>query len=277
MEYWRALALSRFLFYWISADYPTMKFNWITLFLIVLGSASLPVFGAKYSGPAAAVVIVVTNEANIPSVELKKSLAIAEYLLRPAAIEVSWLLSSSINQPSQAQAVYIPTAEIPRIQLHIQSKTDDPKKKWDKPVLGYTRLERNPPVGVVLADHIGWLANHYGLPTPWVMACAEVHEIGHVLLRSRRHDHSGIMRAQFRLQDFTAAAQSRLRFFPEEAASMRKALLAEAARVQGVVSGVDDEILRATDMAIPEPSYMLSLNHEMVRSNTSSTCSGLLK
>jgi hypothetical protein len=242
MEYCRALALSTFLFYWISTDDPTMKFNWITRSLIVLGSAFLPAFGAKYSGPVAAVVIVVTNEADIPLGELKKSLDIAENLLRPTAIQVNWLLSSSnlqsSNQPSQTQAVYIPTPGIPRIHLHIQSKTDDPKRKWDKPVLGYTRLERDPPVAVVLADHIGWLANHYGIQASLVLACAEVHEIGHVLLRSRGHDAGGIMRAQFRLQDFAAAEQTQLRFLPEEAAKMRTALLAEAARIRRVGTAV---------------------------------------
>jgi len=67
-------------------------------------------------------------------------------------------------------------------------------------------------------------AERYSVSTPFVLACAIAHELGHLLMPGGGHSRDGIMRACWNRDDFTRADQSALRFSNEQVALMRARL-----------------------------------------------------
>ncbi|HEV2494995.1 MAG TPA: hypothetical protein VG204_18190 [Terriglobia bacterium] len=63
---------------------------------------------------------------------------------------------------------------------------------------------------------------------PWhaILGDAMAHEIGHLLLGSYPHSFSGLMRAEWRWEEYVSSAQGRLLFTPREAELMRAEVLA---------------------------------------------------
>src|SRR5262245_12813584 len=67
-------------------------------------------------------------------------------------------------------------------------------------------------------------AERYSVSTPYVLACAIAHELGHLLMPGGGHSRDGIMRACWNRDDFTRADQSALRFSEHQFAVMRETL-----------------------------------------------------
>ncbi len=67
-------------------------------------------------------------------------------------------------------------------------------------------------------------AERHSVSTPFVLACAIAHELGHLLMPGTGHSRDGIMRACWNRADFTRADQSSLRFSREQIALMRAQL-----------------------------------------------------
>jgi hypothetical protein len=64
-------------------------------------------------------------------------------------------------------------------------------------------------------------AEAYAVSSALVLACAMAHELGHLLLASREHGADGLMRAQWRRNEFQLADQGQLRFSPDEGEHIR--------------------------------------------------------
>ena len=64
-------------------------------------------------------------------------------------------------------------------------------------------------------------ADRYGVPRAVVVGAAMAHEMGHLLLPTPRHADTGLMRGCWDYEEFVRAAQGRLRFSADEAASIR--------------------------------------------------------
>src|SRR5262249_35973670 len=64
-------------------------------------------------------------------------------------------------------------------------------------------------------------AERYVVSTPFVLACAIAHEVGHLLMPGGGHSRDGIMRACWNRDDFHRADQSALRFSDDQVVVMR--------------------------------------------------------
>jgi hypothetical protein len=67
-------------------------------------------------------------------------------------------------------------------------------------------------------------AERYSVSTPFVLACAIAHELGHLLMPGGGHSRDGIMRACWTRDDFNRADQSALRFSEHQIVLMRAGL-----------------------------------------------------
>jgi len=67
-------------------------------------------------------------------------------------------------------------------------------------------------------------AERYVVSTPFVLACAIAHEVGHLLMPGGGHSRDGIMRACWNRDDFHRADQSALRFSDDQVVVMRAQL-----------------------------------------------------
>jgi hypothetical protein len=63
------------------------------------------------------------------------------------------------------------------------------------------------------------------VPTGQILGYGAVHEIGHLLLPSGHHSPTGVMRAEWSVEELKLIRAGSLRFTPEQAAGMREEVM----------------------------------------------------
>jgi hypothetical protein len=99
-------------------------------------------------------------------------------------------------------------------------------------------------VAYVFYTRVAQQANQHDVSSALVLASAISHELGHLLLGSRGHSPTGLMRACWRPAEFSRAAEGQLRFSAEEGANIR-------ARILELESFVEDYVSAGT--VVPRP------------------------
>lgn len=79
---------------------------------------------------------------------------------------------------------------------------------------------------LVSYGHVEFLAFQWNIDHGRILGAAAAHEIGHLLLRQTSHSPVGIMRPEFRKEDFQYFNLRHLRFTDEQAQAMRAEVLA---------------------------------------------------
>jgi hypothetical protein len=160
---------------------------------------------------ALTVVLHMSNAAGVPGPVLEDAQHEVVRLYRDIGVETEW------HRPGTAQH-----GEDEMIRVILVPYESGELRRRPKVVMGAAiRTEHGTRLAYVFSRQVETLAEHYGVSSPWVLACAIAHEIAHLLLPSGDHSALGLMRACWDRDDFGRAERGQLRFSVEEAAMIR--------------------------------------------------------
>ena len=128
------------------------------------------------------------------------------------------LIDASVPPPAHQRFVPVNGALNARIVRHLSPL-------HDKQTLGFALpFARQGVHATLYLTNIAKVSRDTNLSLVVLLAAAMAHEIGHVLLGSGRHSLSGMMRDRWGKEEYRLAEAGRLRFTPDEAERMRRAL-----------------------------------------------------
>jgi len=160
-------------------------------------------------------VVVVYNDARIPSTILDPAKNVSTSLFSQAGIELEWFQGSEITGN---------IAAYPRLRIRIVSKANQGAMQFPSRPLGFI-ASKHSGLAYILEHQVIEVARGYGIPESIVLATAISHELGHLLLPATNHTPTGLMRNPFRQVDLIDMRHNRLRFTPAQAAQLRAAVI----------------------------------------------------
>jgi hypothetical protein len=164
------------------------------------------------------ITIRVLNPARVPAKTLRKAERLAAAILDAAGVGVTWF-----------ECPCVPYLAPRNFWLHLL-KNRPPQLHGDATGFAVLMPEQD---GAVSYAGVIWPAVEeaaVGLDSQvsHVLGATIAHEIGHILLGSKAHTQSGIMRSRFRRTDMRMAASGELRFIPEQAQRMQAVVSKES-------------------------------------------------
>jgi hypothetical protein len=93
--------------------------------------------------------------------------------------------------------------------------------------LGYSLVDtgaRSGTLATLYADRVSWLSQAAGVEMPLLLGRALAHEVGHLLLGTNRHNHSGLMRPLWSCDSLRRNQPRDWLFAPADATAMRQAV-----------------------------------------------------
>jgi hypothetical protein len=166
---------------------------------------------------ACAVVLHLSNNADVPARTLAKAQAEVVRVYRDIGVDVEWSASGVLHGAS-SQAVHV---------ILIPYETGELRQRPQTVMGAATRTPRGTQVAYVFYRRVEAEAAQYDVSPAFVLACAIAHEIGHLLLPNglqRGHSGTGLMRPSWDRDDFRRANMGQLRFLPEQAVLIRTRL-----------------------------------------------------
>lgn len=180
----------------------------------------------------------VYNYARISPARLARAEAVAGRILRKAGIETAWLDCAL----SKEEAARKPACEAPfgptDLVLKIVPEAEVARLNFRPITFGVALLSEEGGEGTtayLFYDRVEALAAAGVCPAHVVLGHTFAHEIGHLLLRTTRHAHAGILRANWKEEELRLAARGMLSFSSDEAARLRAELLARNRQLSSVV------------------------------------------
>ncbi len=161
------------------------------------------------------VTIRLLNPAGVPAKTLLKAERVAADILAGAGVGITWV-----------ECPCVPELGPHDFWLHLLK---DRPQRMDRDATGFTVLMPKRYQAVSYAGVV-WPAVEEaaaGLESEVsdMLGATVAHEIGHLLLGSKAHSRSGIMRSSFQRAEMRMAASGELRFTPEQARRMRAAIM----------------------------------------------------
>jgi hypothetical protein len=158
----------------------------------------------------------VYQSAEVPASVEQRALAEAARLLRTARVDVRWrqCVGQPCNGPSSAAELFL------RI-----IRTGSPRKSR-MAALGEALVPHQPSAGVlatVFLDRVEWLAFEAGADLAQLLGRVAAHELGHLLMQTRLHAASGLMRATWTADEVRRDRAVDWAFRPGDASAMRVA------------------------------------------------------
>jgi hypothetical protein len=160
----------------------------------------------------------------MPAADQTVALRAAAGVLAAAGIDVTWVpcgRMADVNPASCDRPLMRSEVSVRLVQLPgVVSQTGQLE-------LGYSLIDRSASAGAlatVYVDRVGWLAGQASVGSPFVVGMAIAHEIGHLLLGTNNHGHTGIMRAVWTSAELQHRDAADWQFTPDESANMLRAL-----------------------------------------------------
>jgi hypothetical protein len=163
---------------------------------------------------ACAVVLHLSNNADVPARTLAKAQAEVVRVYRDIGVEVEWSASGVLHGAS-VQAVHV---------ILVPYETGELRQRPQTVLGAATRTPRGTQIAYAFYRRVAAEAAQYDVSPAFVLACAIAHEIGHLLLPDglqRGHSGAGLMRPCWDRDDFRRADMGQLRFLPEQAGLIR--------------------------------------------------------
>src|SRR5262249_40465878 len=157
-----------------------------------------------------ALVLQLHNLAGAPPVVVNQAASELTRVYRELGVSVEWDGCAGAREGADI----VPVVVLPR-------ETGDLRLAADMVMGAALRTPAGTRIIYVFYDRVRAEAERYAVSTAFVLACAMVHELGHLLLPGRGHSPEGVMRARWTRDDFERADQGRLRFSSSEAALLR--------------------------------------------------------
>ena len=166
------------------------------------------------SAVALAVVLHLSNTADVPARTLVKAQAEVVRVYRDIGVDVEWSASGVLHGAS-SQAVHV---------ILVPYETGELRQRPQTVMGAATRTARGTQIAYVFYRRVEAQAAQYDVSPAFVLACAIAHEIGHLLLPNGLqggHAGAGLMRPCWDRDDFRRADMGQLRFLPEQARLIR--------------------------------------------------------
>lgn len=160
------------------------------------------------------VVVQIYNNAGVPAGQLKQAVQIADRIFAPAGIVLRWhLCVPACPEPSSAAAYIVGLAGA---QMEMPTPA----------ALGFAMLTNGRGNRAAISlPRVEYFAEAHNIPAATALAYSIIHELGHLITRSKRHSH-GVMTAQWSKEDAVRIGQSRLAFTLADVQAMKGALQA---------------------------------------------------
>jgi hypothetical protein len=194
----------------------------VTFFMLLLMAAHI---GASEAAPApeAAVVVRTYNYAAVPTDQLASALSETAHIFQRAGISLEWI---ECRVPgSEGAPCTEPLVAGRDLMLRLVDRT--PAEGERIVALGESMLDREQGGGVLMTIDllpVRTIAGRAGTAIATLLGRAIAHEIGHLLLGSREHPRSGLMRAMWSQDELRGLKPAYWGFSAREAAQMRQAL-----------------------------------------------------
>lgn len=160
--------------------------------------------------------------AHLSASTLRRMEAEASKVLATAGIRSRWEAPVGDEPPSRGEEAAGPSVLV--IDVNILSEQMASQVKLPDAALGYaapSSATGSPKRVSVVYDHALQLGPISPASLDQLLGYAILHEVGHVLLPSAPHSASGIMRAEWDLEDLWRISQGRLYFNAQQSAAMR--------------------------------------------------------
>jgi hypothetical protein len=200
--------------------------------LLALGPLSLQAKDAPGSASAASITVSVYDDAKVGLDAMLLAEETATFVFQRAGIAVHWLnciVGGKIAYPQGpcGKAVF-PT----NLQIRIVRKS----RNLSPGTLGisYLSTEGIGCYSEVFLEPAEVLSKTFPVATATLLGDAAAHEIAHLLLGTKSHTATGIMRARWQREDLVAAGQGSMHFDLPEAEKMREQLAGTAVARAGV-------------------------------------------
>jgi hypothetical protein len=168
------------------------------------------------------VTVYVFNSAQVPPGDLIKAELLAARIFEDAGIKVTWV--AGITTRRLDDSLWSEEWNPANLLLRIWKSSTARETRVSSDALGFClSMEKNE--AVVLSDATQSNAARWKVSPVLYLGLTMAHEMGHLLLQSATHSIKGVMKAQWRPMDLSAAAGGTLAFTSEEGRSMRKGVL----------------------------------------------------
>jgi hypothetical protein len=149
---------------------------------------------------------------------------VATDVLAASAIGLRWLDCENGNSAVTAASCEAPLAPM---ELAVRFVRLPPEAAGGQLELGYALVDSKAEAGklaTIFTNRVQWLAAQAGVDPRRLVGFAVVHELGHLLLGTRSHAGSGLMRAVWSPADLQRERSRDWLFAPSEAARIRSRL-----------------------------------------------------
>jgi len=190
--------------------------------VLVVGTLATGGWASEPGGSGYEVKISVFNDAQISERTLLRAERVAAELFAHAGIRTDWMNCGPAAERTEEQALCNEAA----FPLHLQLRIRERSLNLGESTLGLSFLDTNGIGGHadVFFAGIGPIEQEAHLRTETVLGLVMAHEVGHLLLGSKSHSASGIMRAHWQRQELSAAGEGALGFSEAEARKMQNRL-----------------------------------------------------
>jgi len=183
---------------------------------------------AHEAAAQASITVRVYNNFGVDPEDLKSARDIAQGILRDAGIDVVWLdCWFRRSEPADAAPACRQPLTAADIVMRLQSGNAEIGTRIVS--IGFSLIGAGPErpyLATVFPDVVRSVARGAGTDPRQVLGFAIAHEIGHLMLNTNEHAHSGLMRAGWSRNELRRNAQSDWRFLEEEGTTMRAAIAA---------------------------------------------------
>ena len=187
--------------------------------------------GSSLSGKESDLQIVVRVQNNVhmqPDI-LARAELVATQILRQAGVRAVWFDCSTTVARGQRQPLCDRAPEPTDLFLNFEEDIQSFSPNLRDNTLGFALI----PAGVGQGDRayisdrrVHIMARRFATSPAMILGLAAAHEIGHLLMNSRDHSASGLMRAGWDVNDLRRAAQGDLRFTEDQVKKLHAGLCA---------------------------------------------------
>lgn len=190
---------------------------------LILSFSLLGLAEAIYTESGQRIVIRIHNLAQAPGGTLTRAIKEANRIFQQAGIEMQWLECGPGMDPIlDCQDSPGPTHLALRVVLRSDAQTPESADNFFGLALPY---EEGGVRAVVFYQHLQEFAKGGTASLAQVLGHAMAHEIGHLLLWSKSHDESSVMKESWSREDLREIARGHLTFTPQQAEVMKANLM----------------------------------------------------
>ena len=161
----------------------------------------------------------------LTAADRQNTLAVASNILRAAGLEVDWMECEGVFVRSAGDPCLAPLGPTD-LAVRFVRLPPPPGRDGTLP-LGYSLVDtrtRSGSLATMYVDRVAGLAVTCGIDLGRLLGRAVAHEIGHLLLGTRDHANTGLMRALWSREAIRGSADGKWLFSPREARGMRDAV-----------------------------------------------------